>query len=110
VTTFAYCCAPFSRIAPPRLHDPSLDQALEAICLKAIAQTEGRYSSAAALAEDVERWMADEPVAAWHEPLARRARRWRGDIARRWLPRRWRCWPAWSGSRPSRLSRPGPTR
>ena len=29
-----------------------------------------------ALAEDIEHWMADEPVAAWHEPLARRARRW----------------------------------
>ena len=29
-----------------------------------------------ALAEDVERWAADEPVSAWREPLARRARRW----------------------------------
>ena len=29
-----------------------------------------------ALAEDVERWLADEPVTAWREPLARRARRW----------------------------------
>ena len=29
-----------------------------------------------ALADDVERWMADEPVSAWREPLARRARRW----------------------------------
>ena len=29
-----------------------------------------------ALAEDVERWMADEPVSAWREPLSRRARRW----------------------------------
>jgi len=27
-------------------------------------------------AEDVERWMADEPVSAWREPLSRRARRW----------------------------------
>ena len=28
------------------------------------------------LADDVERWAADEPVSAWHEPLTRRARRW----------------------------------
>src|SRR5205814_1802239 len=26
--------------------------------------------------EDVERWMADEPVGAWREPFSRRARRW----------------------------------
>src|SRR5262249_39831998 len=26
--------------------------------------------------DDVERWMADEPVSAWREPLSRRARRW----------------------------------
>ncbi len=35
-----------------------------------------RYASPKALAEDVERWMADEPVSAWREPLSRRARRW----------------------------------
>src|SRR5262249_16702346 len=29
-----------------------------------------------ALAEDIERWMADEPVSAWREPVTRRARRW----------------------------------
>ena len=29
-----------------------------------------------ALADDVERWMADEPVTAWREPRSRRARRW----------------------------------
>ena len=35
-----------------------------------------RYASPKALAEDVERWMADEPVTAWREPWSRRARRW----------------------------------
>ena len=35
-----------------------------------------RYPTPRALAEDIERWTADEPVTAWHEPLARRARRW----------------------------------
>jgi eukaryotic-like serine/threonine-protein kinase len=62
---------------PPRQLDPSLDRALEAVCLKAMARKpEDRYPSSRALADDVERWTADEPVAAWPEPLARRARRW----------------------------------
>jgi tetratricopeptide (TPR) repeat protein len=58
---------------PPR----SIDPALEAICLKAMAlRPEGRYGSCRALAEDLERWLADEPVSAWREPLSRRAGRW----------------------------------
>jgi serine/threonine-protein kinase len=62
---------------PPRSRDPSLDTALEAVCLKAMAvRPQDRYGSPKALAEDVERRMADEPVSAWREPLARRARRW----------------------------------
>ena len=36
----------------------------------------GPLHHTAALAEDVEKWMADEPVSAWREPLFRRARRW----------------------------------
>ena len=60
---------------PPRALDPSIDRALEAICLKARAhKPDDRYASPKALAEDVERWMADEPVTAWRESLARRAR------------------------------------
>ncbi len=62
---------------PPRQLDPSLDRALEAVCQKAMAlKPEDRYPSPRALAEDVERWMADEPVMAWREPISRRARRW----------------------------------
>ena len=62
---------------PPRQLDPSIDPALEAICLKAMAhRPEDRYASGRALADDLDRWMADEPVTAWREPLARRARRW----------------------------------
>jgi serine/threonine-protein kinase len=61
----------------PRHLDLSIDQALEAVCLKAMAtKPEDRYPSCRALAEDIERWMADEPVSAWREPLSRRARRW----------------------------------
>jgi serine/threonine protein kinase/tetratricopeptide (TPR) repeat protein len=62
---------------PPRQLDPSIDPALEAICLKAMAhRPEDRYPSCRALADDLDRWMADEPVTDWREPLARRARRW----------------------------------
>ena len=61
----------------PRQLDPTTDRALEAVCLKAMAlKPEDRYGSPRALAEDIERWMADEPVSAWREPMARRARRW----------------------------------
>jgi serine/threonine protein kinase/tetratricopeptide (TPR) repeat protein len=61
----------------PRALAPSIDRALEAVCLKAMAlKHEDRHATPGALAEDVERWMADEPVAAWREPWPRRARRW----------------------------------
>jgi serine/threonine-protein kinase len=61
----------------PREIDPSLDEALDAVCKKAMAtKPEDRYASCRALADDVERWMADEPVSAWREPLSRRAQRW----------------------------------
>jgi serine/threonine-protein kinase len=63
--------------SPPRKVDASVDAALEAVCLKAMALQPGdRYASPKMLADDVERWMADEPVKAWREPLGRRAQRW----------------------------------
>src|SRR5262249_24519602 len=62
---------------PPRQLDPSIDRALEAVCLKAMAtRPEDRYAGCRALAEDIERWMADEPVTAWREPWARTLVRW----------------------------------
>ena len=62
---------------PPRQLEPAVDRPLEAVCLKAMASDpKGRYATARALAEDVERWMADEPVSAYREPFARRAGRW----------------------------------
>ena len=64
-------------VTPPRRHDATIDRALEAVCLKAMAHRPGdRYGSPKALSEDIERWMADEPVSAWREPISRRARRW----------------------------------
>ncbi len=61
----------------PRQVDPAIDPALEAVCLKAMAVgAADRYASPRALAGDVDRWLADEPVTAYPEPLVRRARRW----------------------------------
>ena len=62
---------------PPRQLAPAVDRALEAVCLKAMdAKPEGRYPSARALAEDVDRWLADEPVSARVERWSESARRW----------------------------------
>jgi tetratricopeptide (TPR) repeat protein/tRNA A-37 threonylcarbamoyl transferase component Bud32 len=56
---------------------PGTDTALEAICRKAMAwEPEDRYASARALADDLEHWLADEPVSAYPEPWDRRLARW----------------------------------
>ena len=66
-----------AEFTPPRQIDPAIDKALEAVCLKAMAlKPEDRYASSRALAEDVERWMADEPVSAWAEPWMQKLLRW----------------------------------
>ena len=63
--------------ARPRQVDPSIDNALEAVCLKAMAtEPEARYATPRDLVDDIERWLGDEAVSAWREPLSRRARRW----------------------------------
>jgi tetratricopeptide (TPR) repeat protein len=61
----------------PRQLVPSIVRPLEAICLKAMALSpQDRYASSRALAEDVERWMADEPVGAYRDAVATRLARW----------------------------------
>jgi serine/threonine-protein kinase len=51
--------------------------ALEAVCLQALAkQPAGRYASARDLADEVQRWLADEPVRAYPETLWVRTQRW----------------------------------
>lgn len=61
----------------PREVKESVEQPLEAICLKAMSmKIENRYPSARALADDIEHWLADEPVSAWTEPWTIKARRW----------------------------------
>ena len=62
---------------PPRAVNLRVPRALEAIDLKAMAlRPEERYASPRALADDLERWLADEPVAVYREPLATRLTRW----------------------------------
>jgi serine/threonine protein kinase len=64
-------------IPPPRHVQPLVPKALAAICQKAMAlKPEMRYASAAALAVDVEHWLADEVVAVYAEPWTLRFRRW----------------------------------
>jgi WD40 repeat protein len=61
-----------SALAPVRV-----PRALEAICLKAMAlRQEDRYASARALGEDIQRWIAHEPVSAYSEPLGEHLARW----------------------------------
>ena len=58
--------------------NPTVPRALEAICARALAKDRAkRYSKATDMADDVRRWIADEPVTAYPDPLAARARRWR---------------------------------
>jgi serine/threonine-protein kinase len=62
---------------PPRLVNPRVPPALDAICRKAMAlRMEDRYAGPRALADDIERWLADESVAAYREPASLRLARW----------------------------------
>jgi hypothetical protein len=50
--------------------EPAVPRGLEAICARAMARSrDERYETPAALADDVQRWLADEPVSAFAEPL-----------------------------------------
>jgi tetratricopeptide (TPR) repeat protein len=75
--TDAVIQAALAQAVPARQRKTSVPAALEAICAKAMAaKPEDRYPSARALAEDVQRWLADEPVSAYPEPWSVRAGRW----------------------------------
>ena len=63
--------------SPPRQVHSGVPKPLEAICLKAMARCpEDRYAGAKDLATDIERWLGDEPVAAYREPRWARTLRW----------------------------------
>jgi tetratricopeptide (TPR) repeat protein/tRNA A-37 threonylcarbamoyl transferase component Bud32 len=65
------------KVAAPRQVNRSVPAALEAVCLKAMAeQPHNRYASASELGAEVERWLAGEPVRAYPERWPTRAARW----------------------------------
>src|SRR5438552_17751631 len=60
----------------PRLWNPKIDRDLSTICLKCLEKDpQCRYSSALALAEDLECWLEGRPIAA--RPISAPARIWR---------------------------------
>jgi serine/threonine protein kinase len=62
---------------PPRLVNPKIDRDLSTICLKCLEKDpKRRYSSARALAEDLERWLKHEPIQARHTGIFARGRKW----------------------------------
>ncbi len=61
----------------PRAANSAIPKPLEAICLKAMSRgASDRYASPQRLADEIEHWMADEPVEAYREPLSARTWRW----------------------------------
>jgi serine/threonine protein kinase len=61
----------------PRQIKPEVNAALEAVCLKAMAlRPQDRYASPRVLADDLEHWLAGEPISAWPEPWTVKTARW----------------------------------
>src|SRR5438876_4890324 len=61
----------------PRLWNPKIDRDLSTICLKCLEKDpKRRYSSALALAEDLERWLKHEPIQARRTGIFTRSKKW----------------------------------
>ena len=62
---------------PPRLLNAKIDRDPSTICLKCLEKDpQRRYSSALALAEDLERWLKHEPIRAKRSGFFTHARKW----------------------------------
>jgi len=61
----------------PRLWNPKIDRELSTICLKCLEKDpKRRYSSALALADDLEHWLRHEPIRAKRSGFFTHARKW----------------------------------
>src|SRR5438046_2378176 len=61
----------------PRLLNPKIDRDVSTICLKCLEKDpKRRYSSALALAEDLEHWLKHEPIQARRTGVLARGRKW----------------------------------
>ncbi len=61
----------------PRLLNPKIDRDLSTICLKCLEKDpKRRYSSALALAEDLDRWLKHEPIRARRTGVFTRGKKW----------------------------------
>jgi serine/threonine protein kinase/TolB-like protein/Flp pilus assembly protein TadD len=61
----------------PRLLNPKIDRDLSTICIKCLEKDpKRRYSSALALAEDLEHWLKHEPIQARHTGIFTRGKKW----------------------------------
>src|SRR2546423_1839769 len=61
----------------PRLLNPKIDRELSTICLKCLEKDpKRRYTSALALAEDLERWLRHEPIQARRTGIFARGKKW----------------------------------